>query len=223
MGLALETAEFVGPVAPQELRRTRVDRSGANAVHPDIILGVLKRRRAAEVDDAGLGRVIRRHTVIAAEAGHGRGVDDSALGLLSHNGQAVFHAQKGPGQRDGNRPIPAFQGHVLKPGQLPESGIIEHDIKPAIGIQRKLKRGPDAVRVSHIHFYHGRLSARVIDLGRDRLGPFPAQIRDNHRRPFLGKADCRRRADPGTTRSDNRHLSVKFSCHSYAPLTFLFG
>src|SRR5437016_6327401 len=78
MGGTHRPAELLLPPRREDRRDARVDATGADAVHADVVARVFQSGRPREVDDAGFRGVVRGETEVAEESRDGRRVDDRA-------------------------------------------------------------------------------------------------------------------------------------------------
>ena len=68
-GILREPAlEPLDVVAAQHLRYAGIDRARTYAIDADSVFRIFQRRPSPEVDDAGLGRVVSRHPIVAGRA-----------------------------------------------------------------------------------------------------------------------------------------------------------
>src|SRR5271169_4650008 len=89
--LALESLDVV---AAQHLRHAGIDGAGTDAVYANSVLGVFQCGSSHEVDDAGFGRVVCGHPVVAGRARDRGSVDDRSAALFAHDRHTILDAQE---------------------------------------------------------------------------------------------------------------------------------
>src|ERR1700730_11473183 len=112
------------------LEERRFDRSRADAVDANSILGVVHRKRLGQEDHAGLRRAVGGHLARALETGDRRGAQDHAA-PLHQLGQRVLAAEENALQIDVDRAIPFLLGEQMRtPGEA-DPGIVVEDVETA--------------------------------------------------------------------------------------------
>src|ERR1700730_12266390 len=159
------------------LEERRFDRSRADAVDANSILGVVHRKRLGQEDHAGLRRAVGGHLARALETGDRRGAQDHAA-PLHQLGQRVLAAEENALQIDVDRAIPFLLGEQMRtPGEA-DPGIVVEDVETAevtggLGDHPLGIGGPRYVRANR-----DRLAAAFDYFSRDRMRALLGTIDD---------------------------------------------
>ena len=130
---------------------------------------------------------------------------------------ASRHVRNGPGEVDGQRPVPLFLRHILHVGRRPDARVVDQDIHGAeLGLDR-FEEPDDIGRARNVGGDGRRLAARVPDLvgQRRRFGLLPAIV-DRGAGPSPASARQTARPRAARTAGDNRAFLCEMKIHGRA-------
>ena len=171
-----------------------LNRSGRDAVHANVIFGVLACQLSGQADDSTFaGRVVR----IAREAKqslHGGDIYDGAALTCQHSRQDVLRAQKHAGQIDVDDVIPIGQVETVCRGFMGDAGYIREHINrlPEVFLcfgdsalhftfDAHIGAAKDALPSGASNLFRGSGSGLGVDIGRNDLGTV---LREEQRNAF---------------------------------------
>ena len=198
------------------LVKGRVDRPGADRVHPDAVRGVIRRHPACQPGDRRLRGVVLRRLADARHGSHRGDVDDAAGRGLPEERNRRLRAERVPLEIHAEDLVPALGAGLFHRVIQPDAGVVDEDVEPS----EALRGLPNEVRglhlTLHVRFHEYDLAAARRDLRRDPLAPLDIAVCERHLRPFRHEPPHGGLADPRGSTGHRRYLPVQ-SCHARCP------